>query len=442
MKITIIGTGYVGLCLGTCFATLNNQVLFYDKLVSKIKLLQNNDIPFYEPDLKELFDINVKNNNLKFTNNFSLSIKKADIIFITVETPTNEETGHTDLSNIKEICTKLSKSLSSKDGYKIIIIKSTVSVGTNEVLTNLILENNADLEFDIVSIPEFLREGKAIDDCFNPSRIIIGINSERAKKILQNLYSPFINKNIPILFCSSKSAEMIKYASNSFLGIKVSFINEFADLCEKTGADIRDVSKGIGLDNRIGNQFLSAGPGFGGSCFPKDMLEILTTSKENNATLSIVEACINSNLAHSAKILNKIEKILQNKNNINTVNKKVAIWGLAFKADTDDIRMSPAIPIIKGLQNKKIQISVYDPKAMNNMKKILSTIEYTDSLYSCTIGADAIIIITDWNEFKNINLKKILSTMRNYNIIDLRNILDPNKVIEAGFNYFPIGYNV
>ncbi len=438
MKIAIIGTGYVGLPTGVCFAELGNQVVCVDSSELKIQNLNNNIIPFYEPDLQDLLKSNKELGRITFTKNLSLAIKNANIIIIAVGTPSNKETGHADLTFIKNAILEIAQNLSKEDGYKVIAIKSTVPIGTNKLLESLILQYNSNLQVDIVSIPEFLREGKAISDFLNPERIIIGIDNDRAKELIDKLYKPFTERHIPLVFCSRKSAEMIKYASNSFLGIKVSFINELADLCEALGADIRDVSKGIGLDSRIGSKFLLPGPGFGGSCFPKDMIEILTTSKENKTPLTIVEASIHSNSNRSEKILQKIEKALNN----NLFNKQIAIWGLSFKAETDDVRFSPAIPIIKKLQEREtsININAFDPEANQNMFQVISNINYFDDMYECAKNADVLIVMTEWPIFADVDIDKLYKTMRLKTILDLRNILNPKKVVERGFNYFPLGF--
>lgn len=438
MKIAIIGTGYVGLPAGACFADFGNEVVCVDKLSKKIESLNNGDIPLYEPGLLELVKRNREAGRLTFTTDLSSSIKPADIIILAVGTPTDQKSGHADLTYIKGAATEIAQTLTPEDGYKVIATKSTVPIGTNEMLSELIASKNPNIEFDTVSLPEFLREGKAVEDFLNPERIVIGVENDRAKKIMEDLYSPFESNNIPLLYCNRKSAEMIKYAANSFLGIKISYINEIADLCEKLDADVRDVAKGIGLDSRIGRKFLNPGPGFGGSCFPKDMLEILTTSKEINGELKVVKSAIDYNLSRGKIMADKISGVLGD----NCAGKKVSILGLAFKAETDDIRMSPAIPVIEALLEKEIKIAAYDPKAMENMKKQFANIEYAENIYEAAKNSNAVVIMTEWNEFKELNFTKLSDIMNRKNIIDLRNILNSYEVKEAGFNYYPIGYNV
>ncbi len=438
MKLAIIGTGYVGLPAGACFADFGNNVICVDKIKEKIEVLNKGEIPLYEPGLKEIVEKNLNSGNLKFTTDLKNSVKNANVIMLAVGTPTNPKNEHADLTYIKKAVEEIAEALSIDDGYKVIATKSTVPIGTNEMLAKLINKTNPNIEFDTVSIPEFLREGKAVPDFINPDRIIIGVENKKAKKIIEELYSPFSSKNIPIIYCNRKSAEMIKYASNAFLGVKISFINELADLCEKQKADIRDVAKGIGLDTRIGTKFLNPGPGFGGSCFPKDMLEILTTSQELDSELLVVKSAIDYNTNRSEIIVKKIEKIF----NGNLSGKTIGILGLAFKAETDDMRMSPIVPIIKKLVKKDVEIKAFDPQAMENAKEILPDINYTKNLYEATENIDLLIIATEWNEFKNLDFNKLSSNMNSKTILDLRNILSVKEVLDAGFDYNPIGFSI
>jgi UDPglucose 6-dehydrogenase len=437
MKIAIIGTGYVGLPAGVCFADFGNEVVCVDKLEEKITALNAGEIPLYEPGLKEIFDRNKEKGRISFTTDLNSAIKPASVIILAVGTPTDEKTGHADLTYIKAAAKEISQNLTAEDGYKVIAIKSTVPVGTNDMVEELIKSENPNIDIDIASIPEFLREGKAVEDFMNPDRIVLGTETDKAKEILKDLYSPFRTNSIPIVYCNRKSAEMIKYASNAFLGVKISYINELSNLCEKNGADIRKVAKGMGLDSRIGKKFLNPGPGFGGSCFPKDMLEIITSGKEYNTNLSIVEQAIEFNNNRYKTMVEKIKETLGG----SLKGKTIAILGLAFKAETDDIRMSPSIKVIQGLLETAATVKAYDPKAMENTQKILPNITYCNEMYETCENADTVVILTEWNEFKEFNYEKLSQNLNNKIIIDLRNILEPKEVTNQGFKYIPIGFN-
>ena len=436
MKIAIVGTGYVGLSVGTCFSEIGHEVICFDKSKNKIDLLNENKIFIYEPGLEKIVVNNRKSGRLKFTSCLATAVKSADVIILAVGTPTDPETGHVDLIDIKEASRKISTILSLNDGYKVIAIKSTVPPGSNEIVAKMIVENNQELKFDVVSVPEFLREGMAIVDFMEPDRIIIGVESKRAKKVMVNLYSSFISRNISILFCQIRSAEMIKYAANCFLGIKISFINQISDLCEVLDADIRDVSKGIGLDKRIGIEFLRPGPGFGGSCFPKDMLEILTTSCTVNVDLSIIRSALDYNTKRSQIMADKILNIIGK----NLTNKSIGVLGLAFKANTDDVREAPSIHIINKLLKCGLKIRAFDPKAIQNAKENLLNIKYSKNIYDVAKGGNALVILTPWDEFKNFNYKELLNIMKTNIIIDFCNILNPNEIRSYGFDYYSIGF--
>ena len=429
MNIAIIGTGYVGLPTGVGLAELGHNVICIDREVSKIKALQDGKITLYEEGLEELFHKNVKEKRLSFSTSMKEGVENADIVMIAVGTPPHPVTKEADMKYIHAAATELAPYLKT---YTVIATKSTVPVGTGDDIESLISKKNPQAEFDVVSLPEFLREGFAVYDFFNPDRIIVGINNERAKQSVEKLYDKFKDK---LLFVSRYSAETIKYASNSFLAIKVHFINEMADFCEKTGADILEVAKGMGLDTRIGNRFLNPGPGYGGSCFPKDTLAMSFMARQNEVNLSLVNAAIKGNDDRKEKIaLRILEKIKDDKN------AKIAILGLAFKDGTDDCRESPAIEIILKLLEKNLNITAYDPKAMDIAKEILKDkISYAKNMYECVENADILVILTEWQSFKELDLKQAKKLMKGKNILDFRNLLDKNKAIEAGFVYSGVG---
>lgn len=429
MNIAIIGTGYVGLPTGVGLAELGHNVTCIDREESKIQALNNGKITLYEDGLEDLFHKNVKEKRLKFTTSMKEAVEEADIVMIAVGTPPHPVTKEADMKYIHAAATELAPYLKT---YTVIATKSTVPVGTGDDIESLISKKNPQAEFDVVSLPEFLREGFAVYDFFNPDRIIVGTNNDRARVVIEKMYEKFKNK---IVFVSRRSSETIKYASNSFLAIKVHFINEMADFCEKTGADILEVAKGMGLDTRIGNRFLNPGPGYGGSCFPKDTLAMSYMARQNEVNLSLVNAAIKGNDDRKEKIaLRILEKIKDDKN------AKIAILGLAFKDGTDDCRESPAIEIILKLLEKNLNITAYDPKAMDIAKEILKDkISYAKNMYECVENADILVILTEWKEFKELDLKQAKKLMKGKNILDFRNLLDKNKAIEAGFVYSGVG---
>ncbi|EAK1060606.1 UDP-glucose/GDP-mannose dehydrogenase family protein [Campylobacter jejuni] len=431
MKIGIIGTGYVGLPTGVGLAELGNDVICIDREKSKIDALNNGILTIYEDNLEELFHKNVKEGRLKFTTSMQEGIKDADLVIIAVGTPPHPVTKEADMKYIHAAATELADYLT---GYTVIATKSTVPVGTGDDIESLISKKNPNAEFDVLSLPEFLREGFAVYDFFNPDRIIVGTNSQRAKAVIEKLYEPFKGKS-ELLFVSRRSSETIKYASNAFLAIKIHYINEMANFCEKVGADILEVAKGMGLDTRIGNRFLNPGPGYGGSCFPKDTSAMAFMGKQNNIDLTLINAAIKGNEERknqmSERILNSIKDIK---------NPKIAILGLAFKDGTDDCRESPAVDIVFKLLEQKVKICAYDPKAMDLAKQILGDkIDYANSMYEAIKDADAIAILTEWKEFSSLNLKKAYDLLNHKKIIDLRNLIDKNEAIKLGFEYQGIG---
>ena len=432
MKITILGSGYVGLVSGTCFSEFGFEVCCVDKDSNKINNLKNNIIPIYEPGLENLVKKNSAANRLSFSNNINKNIKEADVVFVAVGTPARRGDGHADLSYVYEAAEQIAKNLS---GYTLVVTKSTVPVGTGDEVKNIIKQTNPEANFDIVSNPEFLREGNAIEDFMRPDRVIVGCETKKAKAIISTIYKPLYLIETPIIFTDLKTAELIKYSANAFLAVKISYINQMADLCEKVGADVHDVARGIGLDKRIGSKFLHPGPGYGGSCFPKDTLALVETSRLNKTNISIVETVVKYNQQRKYDMADKIIGILKN----NHENKKVSILGLAFKPETDDMRDSPCLDIIPRLQEKGIKISVFDPVAMDQAKKLLKNIEFAKDLESCLTDTDALVILTEWNEFRSLSPNQLIGIMRGNKLIDLRNALNPNIFNGSQFDLIQIG---
>ena len=426
-----LGSGYVGLVSGTCFSEFGFDVCCVDKDSNKINNLKNNIIPIYEPGLENLVKKNSAVNRLSFSNNINKNIKEADVVFIAVGTPARRGDGHADLSYVYEAAEQIAKNLS---GYTLVVTKSTVPVGTGDEVKNIIKQTNPEANFDIVSNPEFLREGNAIEDFMRPDRVIVGCETKKAKAIISTIYKPLYLIETPIIFTDLKTAELIKYSANAFLAVKISYINQMADLCEKVGADIRDVARGIGLDKRIGSKFLHPGPGYGGSCFPKDTLALIETSKRNKTNISIVETVVKYNQQRKYDMAEKIITILKS----GYENKKVSILGLAFKPETDDMRDSPCLDIIPRLQEKGIKISAFDPVAMDEAKKILKDIEFAKNMYSCLKDSDALVILTEWNEFRSLSPSQ-LNGMKGNLLIDMRNALNPNSFKRSKFDLIQIG---
>ncbi|HED6121684.1 TPA: UDP-glucose/GDP-mannose dehydrogenase family protein [Campylobacter jejuni] len=427
----IIGTGYVGLPTGVGLAELGNDVICIDREKSKIDALNNGILTIYEDNLEELFHKNVKEGRLKFTTSMQKGIKDVDLVIIAVGTPPHPVTKEADMKYIHAAATDLADYLT---GYTVIATKSTVPVGTGDDIESLISKKNPNAEFDVLSLPEFLREGFAVYDFFNPDRIIVGTNSQRAKAVIEKLYEPFKGKS-KLLFVNRRSSETIKYASNAFLAIKIHYINEMANFCEKAGADILEVAKGMGLDTRIGDRFLNPGPGYGGSCFPKDTLAMAFMGKQNDIDLTLINAAIKGNEERKNHMY---ERILNSVKDIK--NPKIAVLGLAFKDGTDDCRESPAVDIVFKLLEQELQICAYDPKAMDLAKQILGDkIDYANSMYEAIKDADAIAILTEWKEFTNLDLKKAYDLLNHKKIIDLRNLIDKNEAIKLGFEYQGVG---
>ena len=431
MKICMIGTGYVGLVSGVCFSDLGNSVYCVDKDKDKIDFLNKGKVPIYEPGLDELIKKNFKQKRLFFTTDLKLAVQKSDIIFICVGTPTKKNSDSANLKYVFQVANELKKIIKK---YKIIVTKSTVPVTTGDKIEKILIKLKRKKLVDIVSNPEFLREGEAIRDFVYPDRVVIGTNSKKANKILKNLYLPIIKKSSRYLQTSRRGAELIKYASNSFLATKISFINELANLCEKTNVDIKDISNGMGLDQRIGDRFLRAGPAYGGSCFPKDTRALIDTATKYKIDLSIVKSTVKSNNLRKIQLTKKIEKILNNK----VKNKKITFLGVTFKPNTDDMREAASIPMIKYLNKRNCEIRYYDPSGEKKEFKNLKNVQYFKNIASACFKTDLIIIHTEWNEFKLLNFKKLVKK-NNFIVYDLRNIYSPEKMRELKIKYFAIG---
>jgi UDPglucose 6-dehydrogenase len=430
MKITVVGTGYVGLVTGTCLAETGNSVTCVDIDEKKVDRLKDGKVPIYEPGLEKLFERNLKEERIFFTTNLAEGIKEAQIVFLALPTPPGED-GSADLRYVLGVAEEIGKLLTD---YKVIINKSTVPVGTAEKVHEAIARNYKG-EYDVVSNPEFLREGVAVDDFMKPDRIVIGTKSERAKKLLEQLYGPYVRQGNPIIFMDERSSELTKYAANSFLATKISFMNEVAQLCERLGADVDMVRKGIGSDERIGRRFLFPGIGYGGSCFPKDVQALVHSSWEVGYDFRILDAVMDVN-EQKVHLVSKIKSYFED----NLQGKHFALWGLAFKPNTDDIREAPALYIIEELVKAGATISAYDPEAMENVRNVLGEkISFSENQYDALKGADALIIATEWNEFRTPDFLKIVSNMKKKIIFDGRNLFDIMAIKELGFYYESIG---
>jgi UDPglucose 6-dehydrogenase len=427
----MIGTGYVGLVTGTCFAEFGNDVTCVDIVKEKIDKLNRGELPIYEPGLDVMVAQNVKEGRLTFTTNLKKSVEEALVIFIAVGTPQAED-GSADMRYVEAVTKDIARYMNE---YKVIVNKSTVPVGAGKWIKKLIQENQPKpIHFSVASNPEFLREGSAIEDFIRPNRVVIGTEDPEAAAIMRDLYKPLYLIETPIVMTDLASAELTKYAANAFLATKISFINEIATICERVGADVHEVAKGMGLDQRIGTKFLHAGPGYGGSCFPKDTRALLNIARKNDYKFKIVEATVEVNDEQRRRMLEKIKRTLGSLNG-----KTIAVLGLAFKPNTDDMREAPSIDIIKGMQKDGARIKAYDPVAMEEAKKFLQDIEFMDDTYSPMAGADALIFITEWNQFRSLDLEKIKQLLKTPIVIDLRNIYDPQRMREHGFTYVAVG---
>ncbi|WP_289032844.1 UDP-glucose/GDP-mannose dehydrogenase family protein [uncultured Roseibium sp.] len=432
MRVAMIGTGYVGLVSGACFADFGHVVTCIDKDASKIDALNGGEIPIYEPGLQQLVAKNVDEERLFFTTDPKTAIAEADAVFIAVGTPTRRGDGHADLSYVYAASEEIAGLL---DGFTVVVTKSTVPVGTGDEVEAIIAKTNPDAQFAVVSNPEFLREGAAISDFKRPDRVVVGTDSEDAAKVMRELYRPLFLNETPIIVTQRRTSELIKYAANAFLAVKITFINEIADLCEKVGANVQEVSRGIGLDNRIGNKFLHAGPGYGGSCFPKDTLALSRIGQDAGSELKIVDSVIEVNAARKKKMADKVIAHMGG----DVSGKTIALLGLAFKPNTDDMREAPSIDIVAKLQEAGAKIRAYDPASMTEASHLMSDVLFCDGPYHAIENADAVVIVTEWDQFRALDLDRVRQTLTAPNVIDLRNIYQSDYMIERGFKYTSVG---
>jgi len=432
MQIAMIGTGYVGLVSGACFSEFGHTVVCVDNDSAKIERLEAGEIPIFEPGLEGLVASNMRGDRLRFTTDLASAVKAADAVFIAVGTPSRRGDGHADLSYVCAAAREIAKSL---DGYTVVVTKSTVPVGTGDEVERLIREARGDADFDVVSNPEFLREGSAINDFMRPDRVVIGTDSERAQDVMRQLYRVLYLIETPIIFTSRTTSELVKYASNTFLATKITFINEIADLCERVGADVHDVSRGIGLDGRIGRKFLHPGPGYGGSCFPKDTLALVRTAQSVGSPLRIVETVVDINDNRKRRMADKVITACGG----SVAGKTIAILGLTFKPNTDDMRDAPSLDIVPALIAAGARVRAFDPEGMTEAKAMLDGVEWCESAYDTMDGADALVIITEWNEFRALDLERMRTLMAKPMMIDLRNIYDPDEMAAAGIFYTCVG---
>jgi UDPglucose 6-dehydrogenase len=432
MRVAMIGTGYVGLVSGACFADFGHEVICVDKDGDKIAALERGEMPIYEPGLNDLVAANARGGRLKFTTELVPAVASADAVFIAVGTPSRRGDGHADLSFVYEAAREIARAV---DGFTVVITKSTVPVGTGDEVERVIRETRPDADCAVVSNPEFLREGAAIRDFKHPDRIVVGMTDDRAREVMSELYRPLYLNRAPLMFTDRRTAELIKYAANAFLATKITFINEIADLAEKVGADVQEVARGIGLDNRIGGKFLHAGPGFGGSCFPKDTVALLKTGQDNDAPLRVVEAVVAVNDARKRAMARKVAHALGGE----VRGKSIAVLGLTFKPNTDDMRESPSIPLITALQDMGAKVRVYDPAGMELAKSVIGNVKFCEDAYSCAEGAAALVIVTEWEQFRALDFARLKDVMERPVLIDLRNIYRPEEAARAGFVYESVG---
>lgn len=432
MKIVLVGAGYVGLVSAACFAEFGLSVVCVDNDESKVARLHRGEIPIFEPGLEGLVAGNVESGRLTFTTDLKSAVKDAIAVFIAVGTPSRRGDGHADLTHVYAAAREIAASL---NGYTVVVTKSTVPVGTGDEVERIIREARPDAEFDVVSNPEFLREGSAINDFMRPDRIVIGTDSERARAVMRKLYRVLYLIETPFVFASRTTAELIKYASNAFLAIKITYINELADLCEVVGADVHDVARGIGLDGRIGRKFLHAGPGFGGSCFPKDTLALVRTGQSVGSPVRIVETVIDINENRKRRMAEKIVAACGG----DVRGKTIAVLGLTFKPNTDDMRDAPSLVIVPALQEAGAAIRAFDPEGMNEAKKLLSGVAWCSCPYEAAAGADALTILTEWNEFRGLDIGQLKATMKRKLIVDLRNVYSPAEMAAHGIDYVSVG---
>lgn len=432
MRVAMIGTGYVGLVSGTCFSEFGHTVVCVDKNPDRIGSLQRGEIPIFEPGLDDLVTRNVKAGRLSFTQDVRTAVKEADAVFIAVGTPSRRGDGEADLSYVYAAAREIAEAI---EGYTLVVTKSTVPVGTGRQVERIIRETRPDGEFEVASNPEFLREGAAIEDFMRPDRVVCGAESDRARELLRQLYRPLYLNETPILFTALETAELIKYAANAFLATKITFINEIADLCEKVNVNVQDVARGIGLDGRIGGKFLHAGPGYGGSCFPKDTQALVATGRKFEAPLRIVEAVVEINDTRKRRMAEKVVEACGGA----VKGKTVAVLGLTFKPETDDMRDSPSLEILPALQAAGATIRAFDPEGMTEAKKLLRDIAWCEDSYDAARGADVLVIITEWNQFRALDMDRLKSLLKQPVLVDLRNIYKPADMRQAGFSYYSVG---
>jgi UDPglucose 6-dehydrogenase len=431
MRVAMIGTGYVGLVSGACFADFGHHVTCVDMDAAKIAALQRNEIPIYEPGLDRMVETNARQGRLEFTTDLKKPVIEADAVFIAVGTPSRRGDGHADLSYVHAAAREIADALA---GFTVVVTKSTVPVGTSDDVERIIQEARPDAEFAVVSNPEFLREGAAIQDFKHPDRIVIGTDDPRARQVMAELYRPLYLNQAPILYTGRRTAELIKYAANAFLATKITFINEIADLCERLGADVQEVARGIGLDNRIGSKFLHAGPGFGGSCLPKDILALVKTAQDQATPLRVVETVAAVNDARKRAMARKVAAAVGNLRG-----KTIAILGLTFKPNTDDMREAPSVPLVTALQDFGARVRAYDPVGVEQARGVLTDVTFCDGPYSCADGADAVVIVTEWEQFRALDLDRLKAVMASPVVVDLRNIYRAEEMVGRGFIYESVG---
>ena len=432
MRIAMIGAGYVGLVSGACFSEFGTEVICVDKDEDRITQLRAGGVPIFEPGLDDLIETNVAADRLSFTTDLGAAVDGADAVFIAVGTPSRRGDGHADLSYVYAASREIATAM---NGYTVVVTKSTVPVGTSREVAKIIRTERPDARFDVASNPEFLREGSAINDFMRPDRVVIGTETEKAVDVLRALYRPLFLLETPIIFTSLETAELTKYAANTFLATKITFINQIADLCEKLGADVHDISRGIGLDGRIGAKFLHAGPGYGGSCFPKDTLALVRTARDAGAPISIVETVVEANESRKKRMAEKIIDACGG----SVAGKTIAILGLTFKPNTDDMRDSPSLDIVPALKAAGAEVRAFDPEGMEEARRLLEGVTWCESAYTAIEGADALAIITEWNAFRALDLNRVKLLLKEPVMIDLRNIYDPAEAVAAGLHYVCIG---
>ena len=432
MKVAMIGTGYVGLVSGVCFSDFGHDVICVDKNPQKIEMLNRGEVPIYEPGLEDLMHKNVKAGRLSFTGDLKEAVAEADAVFIAVGTPTRRGDGHADLTYVYAAAEEIAASLT---GYTVVVTKSTVPVGTNRAVKKIIETTEPAADFDVASNPEFLREGAAIDDFMRPDRVVVGIETDRAREVMSALYRPLYLREAPVVYTDLESAEMIKYAANAFLATKITFINEIAALCEKVGADVKSVSKGMGLDGRIGNKFLHAGPGYGGSCFPKDTKALARIGQEHASPVSIVETVIKVNDDVKRRMIDKVMELADD----DVRGKRIAVLGVTFKPNTDDMRDAPALTIVPALVGAGAEVRVTDPQGKKEGEALLPGVTWVEDAYAAAAEADMVLILTEWNDFRALDLTRLKQGMRGNLFADLRNVYRPAEAEDAGFRYISIG---